>query len=256
MATAAEAAELELLCTQYADIKQAVDDFAALMEANAFENAVPPPPLVKENIMLALADEFTGNKKQSPVVQLNTNTNDEAIMAAPAKPFWRYLAAASIILLVGSTALNFYFYSNYKDSNEKYVALLQERNTLQANNDVYRTNFSIIEDTNVQKIDLKTVKPDQNNLASVFWNKKTNDVYIMSASLAPLPADKQYELWAIIDGTPVNAGALGNCGKEALCKMLNVSKTPQVFAITVEEKGNVKATPNLPGMVVAGEVKI
>ena len=255
MATAAEAAELELLCTQYADIKQAVDEFAALMEASAFENAVPPPPLVKEKVMLALADEFEENKKQTPVIQL-TNNDEEERMAAPAKPFWRYLAAASIILLVGSTALNFFFYNNYKESQQKYVALLEERNSLQASNDVYRTNLSIIEDTNIHKVDLKSVKPDQNNVASVFWNRKTNEVYINTASLAELPADKQYELWAIIDGTPVNAGALENCGKDALCKMLNVSKTPQVFAITVEDKGNIKATPNLPGMVVAGEVKI
>jgi len=134
--------------------------------------------------------------------------------------------------------------------------LLEERNSLQASNDVYRTNMNIIQDTNVQKIDLKTVKPEQYNLAAVFWNKKTNEVYLMPASMTALPADKQYELWAIIDGTPVNAGVLENCGKGELCKMLNISKTPQVFAITIENKGSIKATPNLPGMVVAGEVKI
>jgi hypothetical protein len=36
--------------------------------------------------------------------------------------------------------------------------------------------------------------------------------------------------------------------------MLNISKA-QAFAITIENKGSSKSTPNLPGMVVAGEVK-
>lgn len=257
LATADEAAELELLCTQHADIRIAVDEFAALMEANAFDNAVAPPRAVKDNIMLALAAEFATEKNETiPVIpMMHTADEQETIQAAP-KTMWRYLAAASIILLIGSTALNFYFYNNYKASNEKYVALLEERNNLQASNDVFRTNMNIIEDTNVQKIDLKTVKADQYNLAAVFWNKKTSDVYIMSSAMAALPADKQYELWAIVDGTPVNIGALEDCDKQSLCKMLNVSKTPSVFAITVENKGALKATPNMPGMVVAGEVKI
>ncbi|CAN5551089.1 hypothetical protein BH10BAC2_BH10BAC2_40540 [soil metagenome] len=256
LATAEEVAELEMLCTQYADIKFAVDEFAALMEANAFDNAVAPPPAVKDNIMLALAAEFGVEENTTvPVITMHRAHVQETIQAAP-KAIWRYLAAASIILLVTSTALNFYFYNNYKASNEKYVALLEERNSLQASNDVFRTNMNIIEDTNVQKIDLKTVKADQYNLASVFWNKKTSDVYIMSSAMAALPADKQYELWAIVDGTPVNIGALENCDKQSLCKMLNVSKMPSVFAITIENKGAIKATPNMPGMVVAGEVKI
>ena len=37
--------------------------------------------------------------------------------------------------------------------------------------------MNIIEDTNVQKIDLKTVKPDQYNLAAVFWNKKNKTIF-------------------------------------------------------------------------------
>jgi hypothetical protein len=116
------------------------------------------------------------------------HTADAEMQALPAAPktIWRYLAAASIILLVASTALNFYFYSSYKESTEKYVALLEERNSLQTSNDVYRTNMNIIQDTNVQKIDLKTVKPDQNNLAAIFWNKKTSEVYLMPASMAAL----------------------------------------------------------------------
>jgi hypothetical protein len=172
------------------------------------------------------------------------------------KPYGDILLLLQLFYWFASTALNFYFYSSYKESTEKYVALLEERNSLQASNDVYRTNMNIIQDTNVQKIDLKTVKKGQDNYAAVFYNKKTNEVYIMPLIWLNFHAGKQYELWAIIDGTPVNAGALGSCSKGDLCKMLSISKTPTVFAITLKTKAISRTIPNLPEMVVAGEVKI
>lgn len=253
LASVEESAELELLCTQYAEIKNAVDEFEALIEAQAFNNAVAPPTSVKNKIMLALAADFEEEGNNTvPVIPMHAE--DARLIQAAPKSIWRYLAAASIILLVASTALNFYFYSSYKTSNEKYVALLEERNGLQASNNVYRTNMNIIQDTNVQKIDLKTVKPDKYNIASVFWNTKTKEVYLMPSNLAALPSDKQYQLWAIVDGKPVSAGVIGDCDKDELCKMINMPNA-SAFAITIENRGG-SETPDLPSMVVAGAVKI
>ncbi|QEC67748.1 anti-sigma factor [Panacibacter ginsenosidivorans] len=260
LASADEAAELELLCMQHADIKNAVDEFAALIEANAFNNAVTPPPTVKDKVMLALSEEFEKEKnKIVPVIPLHTgNTDAETVTVAP-KPTWRYLAAASIILLVVSTALNFYFYSNYKTSNEKYVALLEERNSLQAKNDVnltrlndYEESMHIIQNPDVQKIDLPGIKGHENTFAAVYWDSKTKDVYLLPAKMDALPSDKQYQLWAIVDGKPVSAGLVEDCN--GLCKMSNVPKA-SMFAITVEPKGG-SQSPHLDAMVVAGAVKI
>jgi len=57
LSSAEETVELEQLCTQYEDIRNAVDEFAAMMETQAFNNAVPPPPMVKDKVMHAIADE-------------------------------------------------------------------------------------------------------------------------------------------------------------------------------------------------------
>jgi hypothetical protein len=43
---------------------------------------------------------------------------------------WRAVAAAAIVLLIASSALNFFLYNNYKDSHTKYLALLTEKNTM------------------------------------------------------------------------------------------------------------------------------
>jgi len=250
LADAEEAAELEMLCKKYDDIQKALDEFEALMKAHAFDNAITPAAAVKDRIMHALAEDFAKEENENIVPVIPLNVPDEKIKPI-ARPVWNYIAAASIILLIASTAFNFYLYNNYKSAANKYQALLTERNSLQASNDVYRTNMLIIQDTDVLKINLTTVKEKENNLATVYWNSKTKDVYLMPSKMSPVPSNKQYQLWAIVDGKPVDAGIIEpDCN--VLCKMKNIPKA-QAFAITVEQKGG-SPTPTLTAMVVMGKV--
>ncbi|WP_350340234.1 anti-sigma factor [Paraflavitalea speifideaquila] len=49
---------------------------------------------------------------------------------------------------------------------------------------------------------------------------------------APAPAGRQYQLWALVDGKPVDAGMLDNC--DGLCQLKNIQQA-QAFAITLEK---------------------
>ena len=42
-------------------------------------------------------------------------------------------------------------------------------------------------------------------LAKIFWMKNTGQVYIDPSNLPAVPEGKQYQLWAIVDGKPVDA---------------------------------------------------
>ena len=167
---------------------------------------------------------------------------------------WKYVAAASIILLVVSAALNFYYYNNYQTANSQYQALLVERNSLQANNDVFRTRLSdfeqsmqLIEDTNMLAVRLDPIPGKENNIATVFWNSKTKDVYIIASKLTPVPAGKQYQLWALVDGKPVDAGLIKpDCN--GVCRMTTTQRA-QKFAITLEDKGG-SPSPHLDQLFV------
>jgi len=65
----------------------------------------------------------------------------------------------------------------------------------------------------------------------------------------PQPAaGKQYQLWAIVDGVPVDAGLLETNAPVAFVKMKNIPKA-QAFAITLENTGGNK-TPTMPIYVV------
>ena len=254
-----EMAELEMLCIQHPYIKKAVDDFAALIEKQAFNNAIPPAPELKGKLMERLAGEFTAGTENkifdTPVISLEDNTGEVSVIKKP--PFWKYVAAASVILLVASAALNFYLYNNYNSTNSKYQALLTERNSLQANNDVFRTKMDgleesirIMESPDMQKIVLPGVPGKDKNLAAVFWNSKTKDVYFLPTNMEAVPAGKQYQLWAIVDDVPVDAGLIDDCN--GLCKMKNIPKA-QAFAITLEKKGG-SEKPTLSAMIVMGAI--
>lgn len=259
LANAEEAAELEMLCTQHADIKSAVDEFAALIEQRAFANSIIPPAGMKEKLMFTLADEFASDEDEQTAVVVPLHTADETTDVKVKKfSSLRYIAAASIILLVASTALNFYLYNNYKSANNKYQALLVERNSLQANNDAFQTKLNGLEESMriMQNPDMKMValsaRPGkEGNIAAVYWDTKTKDVWLLPTKMAATPADKQYQLWAIVDGKPVDAGVIGECN--VLCPMKNIPRA-QAFAITLEKKGG-SPTPTLSEMYVLGEVK-
>lgn len=240
MADEQEAAELEQLRLQYPEIGQAIEAFELSLEQNALANAVTPAPRVKEQLLAGLSFE----KEAAKVVPF---TNNRA----------RYVAAASIVLLVASAALNVYFYNQFKNTSTAYQALLQEKNTLMAENQNIQTktldlfnSMQMMSDPTMIKVSMKGIPGKENNLATVFWDSNSKDVYLLTNKLPQAAPDKQYQLWAIVDGKPVDAGVIENCA--GLCKMKNIPAAA-MFAITLEKKGG-SPTPTLDQMYVAGKV--
>ena len=244
IADAQEAAELELLRIQHPEIRMAVEAFEASLENAALASAITPPAHVKEQLFTRLSDEFA--TEQGKLVSMPGTFSR-----------LRYMAAASVILLVASAALNIYFYQQFRNTATAYQALLLEKTTLLAENqntqtrvlDMYQS-MQMMSDPEVTKISMPGIKGKENNLATVFWDNKSKDVYLLANKLPEASADKQYQLWAIVDGKPVDAGVIGACA--GLCKMKNIPKA-SLFAITLERKGG-SPTPSLDQMYVAGKV--
>ncbi|OYW78342.1 MAG: hypothetical protein B7Z27_07665 [Sphingobacteriia bacterium 32-37-4] len=142
MASSAEAAELKQLCLQYPEIKKALNDFELALEANALAKAVTPPPQVKKQIFAALQSNFVASKnKAAENTKALVSPLNETMVVKMNQPS-RFLAAASIILLVISGGMNIYFYSKFKETTQQYQALVLEKNTLQANNQIMQTKSS------------------------------------------------------------------------------------------------------------------
>ena len=263
MADAQESAELEQLKSQHPEIQVAIDSFEISLEMTALLNAIAPAEEYKSKLMVALQDEFvasstnttetvTTEKQSAKVVQLPLTP-----IASKANHLYRYIAAASIILLLGSTATNVYLFKRYSAANKEITVLLNDKNTLTTDNKTIEAKYQEItnslqltSDANMIKIAMKGIAGKEGDLATVFWDSKTKDVYLLSNTLPKAPEGKQYQLWALVNGKPVDAGVLEDCN--GVCKLKNITKA-DVFAITLEKKGG-SVSPDLTQLYVMGKV--
>ncbi|HEX8357658.1 MAG TPA: anti-sigma factor, partial [Segetibacter sp.] len=259
LADAEEVAEIEKLRAQHAEINEAIEEFSNLLEKKALEFAVPPPANVKSKIMTAIKQEQeTEDDEISPVVPLSSGGEGNSVVHITFFRKWRIVAAASIILLLASAALNFYYYNKYTQRTSQYMALLSERSSLAANNQVIQARLNewqavaeMMADPSMATIKMPDVTGKNNNLATVFWNTKSKDVFVMPVKLPTPSQGKQYQLWALVNGKPVDAGML-DISCTGVCKMKNIPEA-QAFAITLEKQGG-SASPTMEALLVMGKV--
>ncbi len=270
-----EIIEVEKLALEQPEVQQAIDDYSELLEQQAFQNAVAPPPGVKERLMAAIREDdsagsgaiaFSAHSSASVVTPAMLPEQEISSSSATIVPIstkqssyklWQYVAAASIILFVCSAAYNVYLYNEYSEKSQQYISLLNERTTLQASNNIYQTTIKQLQSANDMMADpaMAKVKMDgqknKQDAALVLWDTRTKDVYLVANKL-PSPAQgKQYQLWAIVDGKPVDAGMLdANCN--SVCKMKNIPKA-EAFAITLEKLGG-NPGPTMTELYVMGKI--
>lgn len=257
MATDEEISEVERLRKQHPEIQQAIDDFSLSIEQEALANAMPPPLHVKEKILRSLSISPDPDEKKAESAP--DAVSSSAVLRTPVRKLnWRVATAASIILLAGSVASNVYLYNRYTSTSSKYQALLIERNSLQASNNVYQTKLKdwqtaaeMMADSSMAMVKMPAAPGRSNVMATVFWDKNTKDVYVMANKLPPPSPGRQYQLWALVDGKPVDAGML-DPDATGIFKMKNIPKA-QAFAITLEQKGG-SPSPDMEQMYVFGNV--
>src|SRR6185436_15448021 len=76
---------------------------------------------------------------------------------------------------------------------------------------------------------LTGTKNSPESLVYVYWNESTKDVYLGIANIRELTQANQYQLWAIVDGKPVDAGVFDVF--TGLLKMKNITGAT-AFAVT------------------------
>lgn len=259
LADEAERVEFEQMCTRHAEVRAARDAFEISLEQHAIAAQVAPPDRLRGAILQQIAAEpGTENKEAAPVVTMRPIRRSAVPMAM------RYVAAAAIILLAGSAGLNIYYFNKYRDYSQRYDRLLAQQTELAKNNSAMQTRMSTYEhtiagltDTNMAVIKMGgslvpgNASPAPASLATVLWDTRSKDVYLVVNNLPQPVAGKQYQLWAIVDNKPVDAGMLDMATGQVMVKMKNIPRA-QLFAITLEQQGG-SPTPKGP-MYVLGKV--
>jgi anti-sigma-K factor RskA len=244
LASEPERAEFERLCAQYPELLAARRKFEERLEGYASENAVPPPPEVKEKVLLAIGDHAPRlqNAKQSLYM---SNSNRTPMLM-------RIMAAASIILLVGIAFLYFQLKQENKDlsdTNDRLrVSLDTTKNVLQRIVDQQR---DVVSNPNVTVVNMVGTQVAPKSSANIYWDSTSSNVYLVVKNMPKLPNDKQYQLWALIDNKPKDLGVFDATDDKVILKMKNTQKA-QAFAITIQQKGG-SPSPDLQKLQSMGK---
>ncbi len=261
-----EAYKIQQLASLFSEVQEEIDRISESLEGFAATSSVAPSPSVKDNLMSKLRElKAEEDDNRTPVVPLITEQHhvEESASATPVIPIGKRnnrsaLLAAAVIGLVLSIGGIIYLSSQNKYKNQELANLHQQVNRLstdlslqQQNVLAYSQTLQMMQSDDYRKINLTNVPGKPDALAQVFWNKKTNEVYIADVSLPTTPAAKQYQLWAIVNGKPVDAGLLQN--KKQQAQRMKAFEKADAFAITLEQKGG-SPTPTLEAMYVMGKV--
>ncbi len=257
LASAEESAELEQLRTRYAELDKAIKEFESQLEDQALGQSLQPPAFVRSKLMESLKDEFIPAKNQPNDLTALPGVKPSEAPVFTIHPAWKYAAAAAIILFLGTSITTFILYNKYDELTAAFSKLQLSYNDLQKQTEAEREKFSTLyadvqtmQNPSMAVIKMKGIPGRESNMATVYWDMRTKEVYLYRNNLPQASPGKQYQLWAIVNGKPVDAGMIGSC--TTLCKLKNIPDA-QAFAITLEKEGG-SATPTMTEMYVMGAI--
>ncbi|MFM9840490.1 MAG: anti-sigma factor domain-containing protein [Cyclobacteriaceae bacterium] len=242
--SAAEREEVEKNLQQYPALRDELARIEQTQEGLLMQAAMKPRAEVKKELFEKINKKPAG--KIVPMVQ-------------EASSRWRYATAASVAIALLSSYLAYNYWDKWKKSESNLTDLIaqnqriaQDYNNVNLRLDRIETDLKVTSNPDFTRVVMKGTPNSPQSLASVYWNAQTKEVYLSIQNIKELSKENQYQLWAIIDGKPVDCGVF-DYGVAGLIKMKTAFASPVTFAVTVEPRGG-KASPSLETMQVAGNL--
>lgn len=244
MLPADEAEKITRLAELFPEIDAEIRRITAALKDTAETPDLGPSPALRSKVMDTLGEL----KKQESVEALTPVVE----MKPPVKKTYSWMAAASVIALLASVGF-MYMYKTQLNQQAALARMQSSIDQLQGNLQEQQARISqdsllmaMYNSEAIRKIKLKALPGGTDADVQLFWDKETMDVYVTQMRLPQTPTGKQYQLWAIVDGKPVDAGVLDD--GVAMQKMKAFSRA-EAFAITLEKAGG-SPTPTLETMIV------
>ncbi|MEQ8237998.1 MAG: anti-sigma factor, partial [Cyclobacteriaceae bacterium] len=168
-----------------------------------------------------------------------------------------WLSVAASVVTVGSMIISIYFWNQWQTS-DKQLSLLKAEKEVIANNyqqanqqlEEVKSDIAVLVSPAFSRLILQGTDNSPDAQAVIYWNKEEQAVLLNSASLTALNENQQYQLWALLDGQPIDAGIFD--AQSGQFQMMKDIAAADAFAITIEPKGG-SENPTLETMQVYGE---
>ena len=228
-----EMKEVDRIVVEHSIVREELEKIRANLNVYAAATGKQPVEEVLQKVFSALNDE--SKAVQSPAFQAQTLRHKVHKF-----PTWR--VAATVLLLI-SLIFNLYFFYELEDSKEQIESLVSDRIALSERAESTARELDLAElriahflnEDNIHvRMDGSDISPQ--SFANVFWNKRTNAVFISVDNLPEPPHGHQYQLWAIKPGQPpIDAGIFDH--NDRVQKLKVIRGEVEAFAVTLEKLG-------------------
>lgn len=242
-----ERAAVEKNLAQYPELREELARVEETQERLLMDAAVAPKASIKANLFARI--------DKAP-------STEAKVVAMPSSSIrlWKYAAAASVTIALIASFQAYYYWNKWRASETSLTELTAQNQRMAK--DYNRVNQhldkiendlkNVVNNPAFKRVMMMGTPNAPQSMAYVYWNESSKEVYLSIQSLKQLSKDNQYQLWAIIDGKPVDAGVFDG-DVAGLLKMKDIASGAAAFAVTIEPRGG-KPTPTLETMQVMGNV--
>jgi anti-sigma-K factor RskA len=265
----AEKAEVEAQASRYPQVRQELDELLAGLGAYAEAHAVTPPAGMRDRVLgRVLADINAATPATAtpsaptevPTMRVSAS-NPNVASTAPATRSNGWAIAASIALLL-SLVGNALLYTRWQQTNEDLAVALSSQARFANTTQVMERRLGAVQEQlhvlrspdEFKMVALAGTPAHPTAHARVMFSQAAHRVYVDVQQLPALPAGKQYQLWALDKGKPIDIGMLApaTTAGDSIQQMKDVANA-QAFAMTVEPEGG-SAGPTMSTMTVIGNI--
>jgi len=251
LASPEEAGILECVMKNNAEVKTAVEEAQKTLEDLATAQSITPPADLKSKIWNKIQQEQTVEEVRSVRSADIPSAKSQEEIKIQGNNNWKTFAVAASVLFLVSAAGNLFWMNGQSETKEELAKMKTEKKNQDLAMQKMHEKMEMVSNPDMKMVMLKGVEKHTDSKAMVFWNTKTKEVYLNADSLPKAPEGMQYQLWAIEDGKPVDAGMYTE-DKDSKIALANIPNA-QAFAITLEKQGG-SPTPTMENMYVMGGV--
>lgn len=276
--TPQEKQEVECMSHIYPEIKEELLRTESALEEYALKHQATPPPSLKESIFAQMNFDAPAEESnaEDATEQQTVSQPDAAAPAEPVRtearvidnafervetqvvtPGWAKLAVAAAVLLAIFAGWSAMQMTDMKNAGNEAVAKVESMQAdmaaMKSQAEYNQALATLFRSPTYKHVHLAGLPKSPESAVSAFWNTQTNEVMIDVQSLPAAPQGKQYQLWSIVDGKPLDIGMIDNAFTGKVLKMKNTKAGSAAFAITLEKEGG-NPTPTMDEMYVMGKV--
>lgn len=245
--------EVELMLEKHPELRYELNEIEKALQSYAETHAIEPEANLRDKVLGTLDIKEEASVKTLPSVNTSTKQNN----------FYKYAFAAAVALLLLSTIVIINLRSQLSESHQRIAFLESSNQKFSSRASYIEKELSDVRHTlevyqnpeDFKMVELKGMPKAPDAKMMVAFNPQKEMVMIDLASLKMPVTDKkhQYQLWALVDGKPVDLGVFDmKADSTGMIKMKPV-KNAQAFAVTLEPMGG-SVNPTMDEMIVMGSI--